>query len=70
MLINDISDSGSADMVFGYENNGGYEVYARCRNYSPRGGAGVMSMSDYSMCGSCRHQRMDERCGITEKTLA
>lgn len=71
MLINNISNnSGSADIFFGYENSEAFEVHANCRNYSPRSGAGIMDMSDYSMCGSCRHQRRDERCGLAEKTLA
>lgn len=45
------------------------DVFANCRHYSPAGGAEIINMENYTMCDSCRHKRMDERCGVAEKTL-
>lgn len=64
------ADGRSADMSPGYYTGDDYDVHVHCRNYLPAGGAGIMRMDDYSMCGSCRHRRRDERCGLAEKTLA
>ncbi len=63
---NDVTVNGT---IYGDIHDDAAGVFASCRHYSPAGGAEIIDMENYTMCDSCRHKRMDERCGIAEKTL-
>lgn len=43
-------------------------VSSHCRHYEPRGPVGIMSMEDYRMCDSCRHQAGDASCQMAKKS--
>lgn len=60
----------SSQMVLPHmEYNDETAVFAGCRHYSPSGSADIMNMENYTMCDSCRHMRMDNKCGAAERTL-
>ena len=48
------------------ENGGGTSVSSHCRHYTPRGPVSIMSMEDYRMCDSCRHQTDGASCTLAE----
>ena len=61
--------NGAAAMLTGIDPGGKDDVFTNCKHYSPTGTADVINMENYTMCDSCRHKRMDEKCGVAEKTL-
>lgn len=74
MLINtenyNYQDDGAvAGMFTGTDSGGSNDVYASCRHYAPTGAVNIINMENYTMCDSCRHKRMDDKCGVAEKTL-
>lgn len=63
------NESGAAGMFTGIDPGNKDDVFTNCKHYSPSGTVNIMNMENYTMCDSCRHKRMDEKCGVAEKTL-